>query len=419
MTFQPPSKSLTPRDYQFIAIVIIFFLILSSGLVYANLSLPEGGGDFLVNWVAARGYLFEKIDPYSGQVPARVQEIIYQGPAGSGDNPYILTTPFHLLLFYFPFSVLSDPQLARAIFTLVIELALFSLVVLSLRLTEWEVPRYFWVLFALFGIFNFYTFLAILDATPILLLGLCYIGVLFSLRSGLDELAGALAAISFYHLEMGGPFLFFIFLWMYREGRSSFFAGFAMPTILLSVISFLLYPNWIIPFLRAVTNDFRADYGFSIHRSIAEIFSTPNRLYAWVIIGILVVTLGYEWSSAFASEFRRLYWTCCLTLAATPLLGLRTEMENLAILIIPLALVFSVIYDRWKGRGGFLSILLLILFLAMPWAGYLILLPSLGSKAQSLIFVFLPVFTIISLYWIRWWAINPPRVWGDMVSSQR
>lgn len=419
MTFQAPSKSLTPRDYQFIALVIIILFAISSGLVYVNLKLPNGGGDFLVNWVAARGFLFEKIDPYSGQVPSRVQEMIYQGPAGSGDKPYILTTPFHLLLFYFPFSVLSDPQLARAIFTLVVELVLFVLVMLSLRLTEWNPPRYFWILFPFFGTFNFYTFLAILDASPVLLLGLCYVGILLSLRSGMDELAGGLAAISFYHLDVGGPFLLFIFWQMYREGRGGFFTGFTMPTILLVIISFFFYPNWIIPFLRAVKNNISADYGFSIYRTILELFSTPNRLYAWIVIGVLVIILGYEWSLASTSDFKRFYWVASLTLSITPFLGLRTEMQNLAILIIPLALVIAVICDRWKRIGNFLTLMLLILLLLVPWVGYVIFPSILGGRMQLLLFTFLPLFTIISLYWIRWWAIHPPRVWGDLISSKR
>ena len=152
MTFQPPSKSLTSRDYQFIALVSILFLAVSTALVYANLTLT-GGGDFYVHWVASRGFIFEKIDPYSGEVPARVQELVYEDSAKAGDEPYILDTPFQILLLYFPFSLLSDPQLARALYTLILELALFALALLSLRLTDWEVPRYFSVLFLFFCVF--------------------------------------------------------------------------------------------------------------------------------------------------------------------------------------------------------------------------------------------------------------------------
>lgn len=305
MTFQPPSKSLTPRDYQFIALITIFVLIVSSALVSVNLKLA-GGGDFYVHWVGSRGFLFEKIDPYSGEVPTRVQQLIYEGPANAGNEPYILDTPFHLLLLYFPFSLLSDPLLARALFTLILELALFALALLSLRLTDWEAPRYFWVLFFLFCVFNFYTLQAILESNPVLLLGLIYTGILLALRSEQDELAGALMAVSLYYWEVGAPFLFLVAWRIYSEKRGRVFAGFGMISIVLLAISFLWYPGWLIPYLRAGMNNLRTDFGFTIHEAFDQIFLPQyGGVYSWIFIGILVIALGYEWSTSHSADFRR------------------------------------------------------------------------------------------------------------------
>jgi len=417
MTFQPPSKSLTTRDYQFIALVTILFLIVSSALVYANLTLT-GGGDFYTHWVASRGFIFDKIDPYSGEIPARVQELVYADSAKAGDEPYILDTPFQILLLYFPFSLLSDPQLARALYTLILELALFALALLSLRLTDWETPRYFSVLFLLFCVFNFYAFQAILEANPVLLLGLIYVGILSSLQSEQDELAGALMAASLYYWEVGGPFLILVAWWAYREGRSRVFAGLGMITFVLLAVSFLVYPNWVIPYLRAGMNNLRADFGFSTHEIFAHIFPSQNGIYAWVFIGILVIALGYEWNAALTSDFRRFYWACCLSLAAAPLLGFRSEMEHLAVLVIPLALIFAVIHDRWNRIGDFLTSLLLLIVFLVPWAVFFFALPRFGEITQEIMFLFLPLLTVIGLYWIRWWAIRPPRIWSDLASRR-
>lgn len=413
MTFQPPSKSLTPRDYQFIALVTILFLIVSAALVYANLTLT-GGGDFYTHWVASRGFIFDKVDPYSGEVPARVQELVYGDSAQAGDEPYILDTPFQILLLYFPFSLLSDPQLARAIYTLILELALFTLALLSLRLTDWETPQYFSVLFLLFSVFNFYAFQAIIEASPVLLLGLVYAGILLAFRAEQDELAGALMATSLYFWEVGGPFLLLVAWRAYREGRSRVFAGLGMITFVLAAVSFLVYPNWVIPFLRAGMNNLRADFGFSTHEIFAHIFPSQNEIYAWIFIGILVIALGYEWNAAFGADFRRFYWVCCLSLAATPLLGFRTEIEHLAVLVIPFALIFSVVHDRWNRIGDFLTSLLLLIVFLVPWAVFFFALPRFGEITREIIFLFLPLLTVIGLYWIRWWAIRPPRIWSDL-----
>ncbi len=417
MTFQPPSKSLTTRDYQFIALVTILFLIVSTALVYANLTLT-GGGDFYTHWVASRGFIFEKIDPYSGEVPARVQELVYGDSAKAGDEPYILDTPFHILLLYFPFSLLSDPQLARALYTLLLELALFALALLSLRLTDWEAPRYFSVLFLLFCVFNFYAFQAIMEASPVLLLGLIYAGILLALRAEQDELAGALMAVSLYYWEVGGPFLILVAWRAYRERRGRVFAGLGMITFMLAAVSFLVYPNWAIPYLRAGMNNLRADFGFSTHEIFAHLFPSQNGIYAWIFIGILVIALGYEWNAALQGDYRRFYWTACLSLAAAPLLGFRSEMEHLAVLVIPFALIFAVIHDRWNRIGDMLTTLLLLIVSLLPWAVFFFALPLVGEIAQEIMFLFLPLSTIIGLYWIRWWAISPPRVWSDLASRR-
>ena len=417
MTFHTPSKSLSPRDYQFIALVIIVFLVICAALVSANLTL-KGGGDFYVHWAGARAFLFDKIDPYSGEVPARVQQLVYSDSAKAGDKPYILDTPFQLLLFYYPFSLFSDPTLARAIFTLMLELALFALAILSLRLTDWEAPRIFTILFIFFAVFNFYTFQAIYEASPVLILGLLYIGILFSHRAGMDEITGALMAVSLYYWEVGAPFLILVFLRVYYEKRTRVFAGFFMLCFPLLFVSFLSYPNWIIPFLRATANNLRADFGFNIHAIFVHIWPSQGGMIAWVFIAALVIILGYEWSLARSGRFayRRFYWASCLSFAVAPLLGFRTEMGNLAVLVIPFALIFAIVHDRWHRLGDGLTILLMLVVFTLPWVLYLFAVNRLGAIAQDVIFLFLPLSTLIGLYWIRWWAIRPPRILSDFAN---
>ncbi len=404
---------MTPRDYQFIALVTILFIAVSAALVTANLTL-KGGGDFFVHWVGARAFRLDKIDPYSGEVPVRVQQLVYGRPAAAGDEPYILDTPFHLLLLYFPFSLLSDPLLARAIFTWILELALLALAIVSLRLTEWETPRLFIVLFPIVAVFNFYTFQAIYEASPVLLLSLIYAEILIALRAELDEFAGVLIAVSFYYWEVGAPFLFLVALRAYREKRVRVFAGFFMAGFVLLAISLFIYPNWLIPFLRATVNNLRIEFGFNIHSIFTRLWPSFGGTLAWIFIVGLVILLGYEWSIARGSDFRRFYWASCLSLAAAPLLGFRTEMEHLAVLVIPLALIFAIVHDRWVRIRTLLTTLLMLLALLLPWAIYLFALPRFGDVARDILFLFLPLFTLIGLYWIRWWALRPPRILLDL-----
>ncbi len=393
--------------------MIFLLALISVALVRFNLTLKDGG-DFYVHWAGARTFLQDRIDPYSAEVPARVQELVYGGSAAAGDEPYILDTPFHILLLYFPTSLLPDPLMARAIFTLILELALFALAIISLRLTEWEAPITFYILFVSISIFNFYTFESIYEASPILLLGLMYAEILIALRAGMDEVAGAFIAVSFYHWEVGAPFLILVVLRVYYEKRSRVLAGFFMASVTLLVISFMAYPDWLIPFFRATVNNLKADFGFSAHSIFVHIWPAYGGTFAWLFIAVIVLALGYEWSAARSGDFRRFYWAACLSLAAAPLLGFRSEMENLAVLIIPLALIFAIVHDRWQKFGNLLTILLMLMALALPWAISLFAVPRFGVIAQEILYLFLPIFTFIGLYWIRWWAIRPPRILSDL-----
>lgn len=385
-------------------------------LLSANLNLAKllgGGGEFYLPWVGGRAFAIDHVEPYSLYVPDKVQELVYGHPAQKGDEPYILDIPFHLLILFLPFSFISDPQIARAIFTLLAEFSWFALAIISLRLTEWEAPRIFPVLFFLFCIFNFYSLQALLEATPVLMLGLVYAGILLALRAEQDELAGALIALSCFQWEVGGPFLLLVLLRIIYERRGRALAGFGMVTFILLAVSFLWNPGWFMSFLRAIANNLKADFGFSAQVIFTHFWPDYGSRVAWALTVLLIIVIGCEWNIARRSDFRRFYWAACLTIAATPLLGFRIEMENLSILILPLAFVFAVTHARWKRIGNGLILVLLLLIFALPWGLYFFALPRFGNMANEILLLFYPIFTVMGLYWIRWWAIRPPRVWYD------
>jgi hypothetical protein len=410
--FQPPSNSLTARDYQFIAVVTIVFLAICAALIYVNLTL-KGGGDFYAHWVGSRAFLFERMSPYEGEIAARTQRLVYENPLEAGEEPYLLTTPFHLLPLYYPFAVFSNSSAVRAVFTLLLELALFALAILSLRLTDWESPRLFALLFFFLAVFNYYAFQAVYESSPVLILALCYAGILYAYRAGADDFAGVLAALSFYYWETGLPFLLFFFWRARRENRSRVFAGFFTVTFILLVLAFLTYPDWMLPFLRAVSNNLRVDFGYNVRAVLVDFFPAQGAAFGWILTVGLFILLGYEWTASLNGDFRHFYWTACLSLAAAPLLGFRTEMENLVTLVVPLALILAIVHDRWERLGGGLVILLALTFLGVPW---LLSLLAPSAIAGQLIFLFLPLSTLIGLYWIRWWAIRPPRILSDLAT---
>ena len=121
------------------------------------------------------------------------------------------------------------------------------------------------------------------------------------------------------------------------------------------------------PFLRATWNSIRAGYGFSAHEILGQIWPDFGSTLGWVLTAVLVVVLGYEWAGARGANFHRFIWAICLTLAATPLLGVRVEMDQLVLLTLPVMLIIVISRERWRKLGNGIAFLLLLFFFGAPW----------------------------------------------------
>ena len=115
--FQKAPNRLSLREiFILISAGIVLIMVLSflaGGNYYLANQLPEGG-EFDLLRTAGRAFLFDGLEPYSGSVPALVQQQVYGRPAVAGEDVYILDIPFHLLIFYFPLALFPDPLMARA-----------------------------------------------------------------------------------------------------------------------------------------------------------------------------------------------------------------------------------------------------------------------------------------------------------------
>ncbi len=398
-------------------------LIVVSLLIGANIGLSRivpGGGGFLVAWKASSGFLFDHIQPYSGVVADQVQQLVYGRTAQSGDNPYILTTPFFLLPVYFSLALISDPAIVRGLWMFFSEVALLATAWLSLRLIEWA-PRWpFLIVFFLLSIFSFYSTASLLEGNPASVLVLLYLGILWTYYSEQDELTGALLVLSLFKWEIGSLFLLLIFWRIFSEKRWRVLAGFGMTLFVLLTISFLIYPggNWIFPTLTALLAVIRSDFGITTGAIFIRLWSDFGARLTQIVTIVTVVVLFYECYKSYNADFRRFIWVACLTLAATPLIGFRTETSNLVVLFPGLALIFAAVTERWR-IGYWLSGFLLLIVFIVPWSlfarGYFFG----GIRSQDLLFLFYPIFVIAGLYWTRWWFLRPPRTWLDHVRSIR
>jgi hypothetical protein len=411
-------RGFSPRDIRGWILIGASGLLLVIVLIAANLYMLRRvgvGGEFLLPWKAARAFMFEQTEPYSSSVAAYVQGQVYGRPILSGEEAFLLDIPFHLLLLFFPLGLFRDPAVAGSIWLALSQAAFLGFLSLSIFLTDWQPKTMFQAAFYSLASVSFYVVFGFFENSPVYLLGLFYAGIVFSLRFELDELAGALIALSLAWWEIGLLFLILVVRRVVDERRWRVLAGFGMVTAILAVISLFIYPDWPWSHLRGVVSNWRVGYGFTPGDLFRSLFPEVGMYLGWGLTALLVVVLIVEWTAARGADFRHFYWTACLSLAVAPLTGFRGEFENLVILFLPLALVFSVVRERWKAGYWLVTLILLMVFL-VPWGlffGDVLTRPI----RHAILYLFLPAITVTGLYWVRWWALRPPRTWLERAAS--
>ncbi len=447
MKFQK-RRGLTSQEIRILFLIGIVALIAVSVLIGVNLGISRivrGGGGFFVAWRGAREVLLAIADglagfvknlplafrqgfaattpsplaqanPYSVSSAVQIQQMVYGRAAHSGENPYFLTIPFFLLPLYFPFALIPDPIAARGVWMFLCEAALAAAALLSLRMIEWRPPRYLLALFILLFLFAFYSVDSLIEGSPVILLMLLFVGILYAYSAGRDELCGALLVFSLFYWEVSLPFVLLMFLKIFADKRSRVLNGFGMLFGVVFILSFLIDPGWPLPFLTAVIGSIRARFGIATGEVFTRLSPSNGNLISQIISIAAIIVLLYEWTAARTSDARHFIWTACLTLAVTPLIGFRTGMDNLVAMSPALTLILAATVNRWRA-GKWLALLLLLIALLLPWGFFARWFLLNDQRSWDYLFLFFPVFTILGLYWTRWWFIRPPRTWLDHVRA--
>jgi hypothetical protein len=374
------------------------------------------GGEFLSLWLGARAFMLGSSSPYSAEIAAAAQQLAYGGAALLGQNPLSVTVPFFLYPLFFPFVFIPLPVMARGIWLFLMQASLAATALISFSLVGWRPPRTVTVLLAAGGVFALYSVIAMLAGTPVIILGLLYVGILRALQTEQDELAGLLLALSLFKWQVGLLLLVLVLWRVFDEKRWGVLAGLLMAIAILGIVSFLLYPGWLLPFLVSTVGEIRADFGLSAPQALQSVLPGSSLLASRALAAVLSMLLIYEWWSSRRGSFRRFIWLGLLALAATPLLGFRTELPNLVVLL-PSTVLFSAAAVNRSRRGGWVAIFLAIAVFSLPWL-LLGRIQRLGNEQTAgLLFLFYPLATILGLYWTRWWFTRSPRTWLDEVRA--
>jgi hypothetical protein len=398
--------------------LILLALAILGGLVWANTLYVRnhpGEKDFLVPWLAARTFLQYGNNPYSESVAQRAQVVYYGRLAIEGQDPLRLSLPFPVELFFFPFALVPAYALARGLWMTCLEIALVAMAFLSLRLTGWKPARTLLPVLLIFSVLWLYGFLPLAGSRAVIFVALAIVGSLLALCDGRDELAGALLVVPFFKPDITGFLVLFIIWWAIYHRRGRILAGFLMTLTILLAISFFILPNWFMPFIGGLISHINYQPGLTPGGILASWWPAVGPRLGWALTGIMLVVFFVEWRDVRHKDFRHLLWTASLTLAGTPLLGIPVVSQDYVLLFFPLILFISILAERWSrpGRWGLAGLMLLAIFFGFWLITAQLFLPGASVALTDMLALSFPILLVLGLYWMRWWAVRPPRTWSD------
>ncbi len=397
----------------FAAIFILFFAVaLTGGLLWANLNFVHkvpGGADFFVLWKSSQNFLLKGAEPYR-DLTRELQKLVFGHTARIGESLKRLSLPLYLLPIFFPFAMIRDAALARAVWMVFLEIGLFRLVFLVIQLIHWKPGRLYTILLILFGVFWAPTLVSLFSGNPIIFQAVLIFEAIRAIEFRLDESVGVLLALAWFNLEAVGLLIILILFWAWTAGRLRIWVGFLMTTVILIVFSAIFNSSWLLPFLGALLANWRANPNpttYSLFQSWLP--GVGLRLAQGLTLAVALMLIA-EWRAVRGKDLRWLLWTASLTIAATPLLGMPFAPASLVLSLPVLLLLLSIMEQRWGAFGRWSAVALFTAVFFGLWAAF-------RDNIGSVFVLFFPAGLIFLLYWVRWWAVRPPRLWADIIAD--
>jgi hypothetical protein len=388
------------------------------GLTWGNLRFSQenpGGNDFLVHWTGTRVFLTEGISPYSDEAAIRIQTAAYGRPAEAGEHELRFAYPLYSLVLFFPFALIKDFMLARAVWMTLLEVATIGLSLLAIRVGRWK-PGVVWVgVFVVFGLFWYHGLRPLINGNAVILVALMLSGAFLSMRSGSDELAGVLLAFCTIKPQVVIIPGLFMIVWTVAHGRWKLLLWFFGTLALLTGASALLLPDWIMQNLREILRYPGYNPPGTPGQALAVWLPAMGKRIGTGISIAVGVTLLIEWILSIRRHENGISWAFCLTLVLSQWSGIQNDPGNYVVLLPALPIIFRALEDRWRRGGRIFTFVTLFILLAGIWWVFIGTIEFSYQPVQSPVMIFvLPGILLTLLYWVRWWAIHPPKIWADV-----
>jgi hypothetical protein len=400
-------------------LIILLCVLVLGGLTYVNYRFAvenPGGNDFLSRWMGTRMLLTRGWSPYSNETTREIHIMVYGRAAKPDEDQVLFVYPLYSIILMFPYALIADYPLARALWMTTLEVSLVIITLLGISLSRWQIPRWMMVLLAIFSVSWYHGLRPIINGNPSILVALSITLAFFAIYKQMDALAGFLLALTTIKPQMIVLVLLLVMIWCISHRRWTILWSFLGSLVILVVATSLIIPDWVIQNLRQILS--YPDY--TLAGTPGAIFRMwlpgVGRQLGWGLTIFLSLVMIWEWRAAIGKEYRWFLWTAYLTLVITNLIGIRTATANFVVMFPALIMIFAFWEKRW-GRIGRLMVIssVVVLFIGLWWLFLRTLIQGDQPIQHSIMFFPYPLFVLLGLYWIRWWAVRPRRMFIDQL----
>ena len=393
--------------------VIVLFLAILIGLVWGNYRFSENnisGQGFFIQWISIHSLVTNGESPYAEAVTAEIQDNVSRENSFAPGNPPRYTSPLFSGFVVFPFAIIGNINLAHAVWLTAQLLALFGILILCIKLTNWKPTWYIFLLLSFFTIFSYHIVIPWLDGGLSIWAALFLVLALMAIQQKRNELAGILLALSLLQPQMVVLPVLFCLIWAVSQRRKILILWFFITIGFISIVGLFLVPDWILQYIRILAK-------FQLYfppGSPGILFKNSwpglGKQLGWLVSAVTILLLLFEWWMALKKEFRWFLWTFCLTMVISQWVGIQTIPSNFAGLVLPLILISATLTERWPRGGDWAAVLMCVILFVWEWALFWLDIHSAQPGLQLNLIIPLPFVLLIGLYWVRWWAIKPRRL---------
>lgn len=399
-------------------VVILLVVLVLAGLVWVNIQFSRnnpGGNDFLVHYVGARAFLFDHLSPYSDEVAQRIQTVAYGRPAQGIEHELRVAYPLYSVFLFSPFSLIEDYQLARAIWMVVLEIALVAMCFLVFELLDWRPNIWIQAGVLVFSVIWYHAARGIINGNAVILIALMITGTLLSIKNGHDRLAGILLTLTTIKPHLVVLIIPFILIWTMYHKRWRIIGWFGFSLGLLIGVSLVLMPDWIWQNIWEILKYPDYNPAGTLAAALGEWFPEAHQYLGWAIAIPFGLILLYEWVNARKCKFEKFLWIVMLTLVISQWIGIQTDPGNFILLFPALMMIIATISDKWPHNQVWIASSVLGGLLAGLWLLFVATIQRSYQPIQDpVMFIPLPALCLIGLYWIKWWVVGGhSALWRD------